>query len=146
MYYDPSGYSKINCLKDGFNRILNKVTGKSDINHPVLDNIRVGSALKDDPVKSINIIDPVTGKTKVVEFRATAKSHGFNDIIDNFAINAKRFDAKSGDKKARDLYQILGTYNGRRGVFEWIVEPGVGVTHRSFIRGVGVTGKSNMRP
>jgi NurA-like 5'-3' nuclease len=28
MYYDPSGYSKINCGKDGFNRILDKVTGK----------------------------------------------------------------------------------------------------------------------
>jgi hypothetical protein len=28
MYYDPSGYSKVNCLKDGFNRITDKGSGK----------------------------------------------------------------------------------------------------------------------
>lgn len=48
----------------------------------------------------------------------------------------------------RQLYQIEGSLNGKKGIFEWIIDPDAtkGVTHRRFIEGVGITGKPNARP
>ena len=93
-----------------------------EINNPVLDNVRSGSALKGDA------------------------QHAFNDIIDNYAGYATKFTIKGGDGVKRKLYQIKGSLNGKSGIFEWIVDPKKGVTHRRFIEGVGITGKPNARP
>lgn len=92
-----------------------------EINNPVLDSVRTGSALKLDA------------------------QHAFNDIIDNYASSAQKFNLVGGDKVTRELYQIEGSLNGKQGVFEWIVDPDPlkGVTHRRFIEDVGVTGKPN---
>ncbi len=61
------------------------VSGKTiEINNPVLDNIRIGSALKDDSL------------------------HAFNDIIDNYAGDATKFSLTGGDGVERTLYQIEG--------------------------------------
>ncbi|MED1093567.1 S-layer protein [Bacillus paramycoides] len=94
-----------------------------EINNPVLDNIRTGSALKIDEL------------------------HAFNNIIDNYVSYASKFDLVGGDGVKRQLYQVEGSLNGKKGVFEWIVDPDPkkGVTHRRFIEGVGVTGKPNAR-
>ena len=95
-----------------------------EISNPVLDNIRSGSALKGDAL------------------------HAFNDIIDNYAGDATKFSLKGGDGLNRELYQIEGSLNGKKGIFEWIVapDPTKGVTHRRFIENVGITGKPNARP
>ncbi len=115
------------------------------IKHPVLDNTRTGSALK-----------PYDGQ------------HGFNDIIDNYAQYAKEFDIVGGDGISRKLYQIEGgqkSYDYKQiydktqgfnriervtvdqnGVFEWIVDPTNGVTHRRFIPNGKVNGIPNQRP
>ncbi len=95
-----------------------------EINNPVLDNIRTGSALKGDSL------------------------HTFNDIIDNYAGDATKFSLTGGDGVERTLYQLEGSLNGKQGIFEWIVDPdsAKGVTHRRFIEGVGITGKPNARP
>jgi hypothetical protein len=92
-----------------------------EITNPVLENSRTGSALKTDA------------------------QHAFNDIIDNYAGQAQKFPLKGGDGITRDLYQIEGSLNGKQVVFEWIVDPDKGVTHRLFIEGVEVTGKPNAR-
>ena len=95
-----------------------------DINNPVLDNVRTGSALKSDA------------------------QHAFNDIIDNYAGDATKFTLKGGDGVYRSLYQLEGSLNGKKGIFEWIIDPdpAKGVTHRRFIENVGITGKPNARP
>ncbi|MFR1807542.1 MAG: hypothetical protein ACLSWV_01185, partial [Pygmaiobacter massiliensis] len=95
-----------------------------DINNPVLDNIRTGSALKTDA------------------------QHAFNDIIDNYAGNATKFTLEGGDGINRTLYQLEGSLNGKKGIFEWIIDPDPtkGVTHRRFIENVGITGSPNARP
>jgi len=93
-----------------------------DIKNPVLDNTRSGSALKGDA------------------------QHAFNNIIDNYAGDATKFPLKGGDGVNRSLYQLKGSLNGKKGIFEWIVDPVKGVTHRRFIPGVGITGKPNARP
>ena len=50
------------------------------------------------------------------------------------------------DGITRTLYQIEGSLNGKEGVFEWIVDPNNGVTHRNFIENGKVTGKPNNYP
>ncbi|WP_317984444.1 ribonuclease YeeF family protein [Bacillus cabrialesii] len=122
---------------------VNKVASKSvkNLKHPVLDNNRVGSALKEDFY------------------------HSFNDIVDNYAINAQRFDLPNRKGHMDSLYQIEGSmvkYDTKykkvknnapemiekketiRGVFEWVVDPTTNkVTHRTFIPGGKVSGKIN---
>ncbi len=92
-----------------------------EISNPVLNNLRTGSALKKDAL------------------------HAFNDIIDNYASYAKKFNLTGGDGIIRQLYQIEGSLNGKSGIFEWIIDPNPlkGVTHRRFIEGVKITGKPN---
>ncbi|XYQ04191.1 ribonuclease YeeF family protein [Bacillus safensis] len=112
-----------------------------ELKHPVLDNPRVGSALKDDFY------------------------HSFNDIIDNYAVHSKRFDLPNRKGHMDSLYQIEGSVvkyetkyvkvknnapemlqskEIRNGVFEWVVDPTTNtVTHRTFIPGGKVTGKIN---
>ncbi|MEK4522393.1 T7SS effector LXG polymorphic toxin [Psychrobacillus sp. FSL W7-1493] len=111
------------------------------LKHPILDSPRVGSALKDDFY------------------------HNFNDIIDNYAKDAQRFDLPNKKGHMDSLYQIEGsvvkyeskyvkvknnapellqTKETKDGVFEWVVDPTANtVTHRTFIPGGKVTGKIN---
>ena len=115
-----------------------------DINHPVLNNPRTGSGLK-----------------------TYDGQHGFNDIIDNYAQYAKEFDIVGGDGISRRLYQIEGgqksyqdkliydklqgferfetTTIDHDGVFEWIIDPIKGITHRRFILNGKITGAPNQR-
>ncbi|WP_257155174.1 N-acetylmuramoyl-L-alanine amidase family protein [Bacillus paramycoides] len=144
--YGPEdyGWGTLAVVSGGTTRVVGKVVGKIgdlekkgkaleaaakykpktiEINNPVLDNIRTGSALKIDEL------------------------HAFNNIIDNYVSYASKFDLVGGDGVKRQLYQVEGSLNGKKGVFEWIVDPDPkkGVTHRRFIEGVGVTGKPNAR-
>ncbi|MEH6852188.1 hypothetical protein SAMN04488168_11065 [Bacillus sp. 491mf] len=115
--------------------------GTDELKHPVLDNTRVGSALKDNFY------------------------HSFNDIIDNYAVDAQRFDLPNKKGHMDSLYQIEGSmvkYDTKyvkvknnapevlqtkktiNGVFEWVVDPTTNkVTHRTFIPDGKVTGKIN---
>ena len=97
-----------------------KGSGKN-ISNPVVDSKRVGSARKSDP------------------------HHSFSDIIDNYAGNAKSFTLKGGDGKTRTLYQVQGSLNGIKGIFEWIYDSSKGVTHRRFIPNGKITGRPNSR-
>ena len=105
-------------------KAVNKAGNSIEINNPVLNNIRTGSALKKDEL------------------------HAFNNIIDNYAGQATKFSLKGGDGIERSLYQVEGSLNGKSGVFEWIVDPNPakGVVHRRFIENVPVTGKPNATP
>ncbi len=131
----PKDYHKVSGSKEA---------GKK-ISHPVLDNTRSGSALKDPDGQ-----------------------HGFNDIIDNYTPHAKEFEIIGGDGASRNLYQIEGgmkyydykdsynknlrinerisTVKDQNGIFEWIVDPNTGVTHRRFIPNGQITGTPNQRP
>ena len=60
--------------------------GNSSITNDILDCQRKGSALKVDEIKPITQINPKTRRPEIIkEFPATAQSHGFNDLIDNYA-------------------------------------------------------------
>uniref|UniRef100_UPI001B7FA5AD LXG domain-containing protein n=1 Tax=Fictibacillus gelatini TaxID=225985 RepID=UPI001B7FA5AD len=128
-------------------KLAKECTGgtRKNISHPVLDNTRSGSALKKPDGQ-----------------------HGFNDIIDNYTPHAKEFEIVGGDGVKRKLYQIEGgmkyydykdlynknlrikeritTVKDQNGIFEWIVDPAKGVTHRRFIPNGQITGAPNQRP
>lgn len=121
------------------------VSNAREIKHPVLENIRSSSGLKNDGGK-----------------------HVFNDIIDNYAQYAEEFNITGGDGIERKLYQIEGgqksyvyktirdneqkfdvierTTKDEDGIFEWILDPNKGVTHRRFIPNGTITGKANQIP
>jgi len=98
------------------------IDGLLIIDHPVINNIRTGSALKLDA------------------------HHAFPNIIDNFVRHAEKFNIKGNDGIVRELYQIEGSLNGHLGIFEWIVDPRInlGVIHRIFIKNGKTTGKPNV--
>lgn len=75
------------------------------------------------------------GRPIVREFPATAKGHGWPDIIDNHAGDATKFDLGNG----ATLHQLEGSYNGVSGRCEWITHNGA-VTHRQAIHGGTITG------
>ena len=96
-----------------------------EIKNKVLESERVGSALKQDPY------------------------HGFNNIIDNYADSAAKFDIATkgpGGEVLRKskLFQIKGSLDGKSGIFEWILDQDK-VTHRRFIPGGKITGYPNQK-
>ncbi|WP_392551403.1 VENN motif pre-toxin domain-containing protein [Orbus wheelerorum] len=122
-------------------------TGSQTITNDILDNPRVGYGEKGSG--SGNKVDQITNKPvldidgqqitvypeklkpgAVQEFPSTAKSHGFNDIIDNYAGQATKTTLNNG----ATLHQLEGSLNGVSGRFEWIVDPKLGgVSHRMFV-------------
>ena len=91
------------------------------------------------------ISNAIVNSKRIGAATKTDSHHAFNDIIDNYAGVAKTFSLKGGDDKIRTLYQIQGSLNGKKGVFEWIHESTKGVTHRRFIPNGKITGKPNSR-
>lgn len=105
-------------------------TGET-VENAIINLDRTGSALKNDYVNPV-----YNSKNQIInEFPATAKAHGFTDIIDNYAGDVVHTVLDDG----ADLYQILGSNNGVSGRFEWIVDGG-NVTHRMFIEGGAING------
>ncbi|MBC1490053.1 WXG100 family type VII secretion target, partial [Listeria sp. FSL L7-1485] len=118
----------------------------SELESPVLDGRRVESGAKVDDVKPIWGTDSKGRPIIEKEFPQVAKEHGFSDIIDNYSTAANEFPLVGGDGLDRKFFQIEGSNNGRKGVFEWIVEPNGDVSHRRFIDGGVLTGKPNQIP
>ena len=125
LFFGTIGFKSfsINILKDKSNKasLIDGRKHKQDISNPVINAVRTGSALKKDHF------------------------HSFPDIVDNYVIYAKKFVITGGDAKKRLLFQLSGSLNGQRGIFEWIVDPDKtkGVTHRRFIKGGVITGCPN---
>lgn len=85
---------------------------------------------KVDKVNTIKTKNPYGGKPLEIwkEFPTTAQSHGFTDLVDNYAGYATKSEIPNGT-----LYQLEGALNGVQGRFEWIIQDG-NVTHRMFIQ------------
>ncbi|WP_170958365.1 hypothetical protein [Bacillus pseudomycoides] len=80
------------------------------------------------------------------EFPQIPKEHGFPDVIDNYSRFSQRFLFKGGEGIERDLFQVEGFYNGKSGVFEWIIEPNGAMSHRRFITDGVINGIPNQIP
>ena len=58
--------------------------------------------------------------------------HGFPKIVDNYASGGTKTVIEGGDGVLRTKVEVPGSYNGKDGVFEWIIEPDNTVNHRFF--------------
>ncbi|MER2071479.1 MAG: T7SS effector LXG polymorphic toxin, partial [Psychrobacillus sp.] len=89
-----------------------------ELKGPVIDGKRVGSG------KKIDKVNPVWGRDEKgkpfieKEFPHVVKEHGFADVVDNYSGFAEEFSLVGGDDIKRDLYQITGSNNGKKGVFD----------------------------
>ncbi|MGG0516649.1 T7SS effector LXG polymorphic toxin [Bacillus pseudomycoides] len=159
----PSSGGRVNKVKEngkldkegnatkGMDNTSNKTSGANpkvieELEGPVIDGKRVGSGTKIDKVK------PIWGRDKngkpiiVKEFPHVPKEHGFSDIVDNYSRFSDEFPLVGGDEVSRRFFQIEGSNGGKKGIFEWIVEPNGNVSHRRFIENGIVTGKPNQVP
>ncbi|MDR4903054.1 T7SS effector LXG polymorphic toxin [Bacillus mycoides] len=135
----------------GMDNTSNKTSGDNpkvieELEGPVIDGKRVGSGEKIDKVKPIWGRDEKGKPIIVKEFPHVPKEHGFSDIVDNYSRFADEFPLVGGDRISRRFFQIEGSNGGKKGVFEWIVEPNGNVSHRRFIENGIVTGKPNQVP
>jgi len=110
-----------------------------ELEGPILDGKRVGSGEKVDKVKPLWGRDEKGKPFIEKEFPHAPKEHGFSDVVDNYSRFSEKFPLVGGDKIERELYQITGSNNGKKGVFEWIVEPNGDVSHRRFIENGVIT-------
>ena len=135
---------------------IGKVDSASEniIKNDILDNPRVGGgekgsgsgnkvdqlpnkAVTDIDGKEISIYPDRIKPTATQEFPSVPKSHGFSDIVDNYAGTAVKTPLNNG----ATLYQLEGSLNGVSGRFEWILDPKLGgISHRMFVSGGKVNG------
>ncbi|AXH00907.1 hypothetical protein DVJ83_17505 (plasmid) [Deinococcus wulumuqiensis] len=62
-----------------------------------------------------------------------------------FAKDGRVFTIVGNDGVKRNLTQVAGEMNGKKGVFEWIVDPSGTLTHQRFIAGGKITGFPNQK-
>ena len=120
------------------------IKGEEEDKEEQVTNVESASASSPSPLPDPNNKDDKDKNKKENEVNglertgsATKKDayHAFNDIIDNYAGDAHKFEINNGE-----LYQIEGSLNGVDGRFEWIIQDGR-VTHRMFVEGGVITGK-----
>ena len=67
--------------------------------------------------------NPVTGLTE---------NHGFPKIVDDYAIEGRVSQLTGGDGIPRIKVELDGSFRGKDGVFEWIIESDNTINHRLF--------------
>jgi len=81
---------------------------------------------KNNPLTEKKYTDKVKGQMQSDQF------HGFPDVVDNFAGLGKKVEITGGDGIKRTKIELEGEYLGRKGNFEWIIEPDGAINHRKF--------------
>ncbi len=79
--------------------------------------------------------NPLTDKKYTDKVRAQMQAdqfHGFPGEVDNFAGLGKKTEITGGDGIKRTRIELEGEYLGRKGNFEWIIEPNGSINHRKF--------------
>ena len=91
-------------------------------------NVDDGGRGVDNPLKNIEYTD------KVLKQMQQGDYHAFPDSVTAFGDMANAEQIIGGDGVARMKYEIGGSYNGKNGVFQFIIEPdGYTCNHRLFV-------------
>ncbi|RLM21623.1 two-partner secretion domain-containing protein [Brenneria goodwinii] len=110
-------------------KIVAKTTGmvetalKSSVVNKILEADRIGSGLKPDPTH-----------------------RGASYLSREQLMDGKVFTIKGGDGIERKLLQAEGSFNDKKGIFEYIYDNKGNVTHQRFIESGSITGIPNQRP
>ena len=105
--------------------------GTSQIQNPLTRN-----------TSNANPLDGITYRPKVQrQMRRNARTaetefHAFPESVRGFARPEHATTIVGGDGIKRTRVAIPGIYKGKRGVFEFIIEPDGSVNHRQFIKGI----------
>jgi RHS repeat-associated protein len=82
----------------------------------------------------VNLLKDIKYTKKVQNDMKKGDFHAFPLEVDNFGSLAKVYQKAGGDQIVRTWVEIPGSYKGRQGIFQYIIEPdGVTVNHRVFI-------------
>ncbi|WP_438499741.1 VENN motif pre-toxin domain-containing protein [Pantoea ananatis] len=109
-------------------KVVAKTTGivdtalKSSVINKILEADRIGSGLKPDPTH-----------------------RGASYLSREQLMDGKVFNIKGGDGIERKLLQAEGSFNEKKGIFEYIYDNKGNVTHQRFIEGGSITGAPNQR-
>ena len=82
-----------------------------------------------------NISNPLEGTTlskKVLEQMEKGDFHSFPTTIDDLAGYGKATKFKGGDGITRVKVELQGSWKGKNGTYEWIIEPDNTISHRVF--------------
>jgi hypothetical protein len=114
----------------------------------MLENLR--RAWQRAKLGGVRSANPIAGLPRTGNALKTDPTHAFPNLVDNFVGDARKFSIPTREPggaivRQSDLYQLEGSYRGKPGVFEWIVDQGQ-VTHRRFIPGGTTTGIPNQVP
>ncbi|MDE6761316.1 MAG: RHS repeat-associated core domain-containing protein, partial [Lachnospiraceae bacterium] len=83
---------------------------------------------ENNPLKNIVYTDKVKNQMDLGDY------HSFPESVDEFGGNGKITSIVGGDNVPRTLIEISGSYMGKEGVFQYIIEPdGITCNHRLFV-------------
>jgi RHS repeat-associated protein len=99
----------------------------------LIDDATAGAAGAEPPTEIVSQLPRVGSALKPDLYHAIP-----NEVLDNPA--ATKFPLLGGDGVTRSLYQLLDVVNGKSGVWSWIVDPNLGITHTFFTAGGTVNG------
>ncbi len=91
-------------------------------------NIEIGNSTNPNPLANIKYTEKVQRQMNSGDY------HSFPDEVTSYGELAKAEKIKGGDGVFRMKYEIPGWYDGKEGVFQFIIEPdGITCNHRLFI-------------
>jgi len=91
-----------------------------------VDDVIEGTS-KTNPLENIKFTDKVKAQMKQGDY------HSFPESVEGFGANGKVAQITGGDKIVRTKVEISGSYKGKEGIFEYIIEPdGVICNNRLF--------------
>ncbi|ONK25397.1 hypothetical protein BVE84_10115 [Streptococcus azizii] len=88
--------------------------------------MRRGEKSTKNPLENIEYTDKVKKQMKQGDF------HSFPEAVDSFGADGEITKIVGGDGITRTKVEISGSYKGREGVFEYIIEANNTVNHRFF--------------
>ena len=90
--------------------------------------------IKDGTSSGYNPLEDIVYTDKVKEQMLLGDYHSFPEAVDGFGDMGKVSTIVGGDRVSRTLVEIEGSYMGKDGVFQYIIEPdGVTCNHRLFV-------------
>ncbi|WP_075006671.1 RHS repeat-associated core domain-containing protein [Stigmatella aurantiaca] len=92
-----------------------------------------GNAAQANPLAGVTYTGKVRSQIRPNLKTGRPDDHGFPLEVDNFAGSGRQTTITGGDGVNRMKIELDGSYNGKHGKFEWIVEPNGTVNHRLFV-------------
>jgi hypothetical protein len=98
----------------------------------------VEGASKTNPLENVKFTDKVKAQMKQGDY------HSFPESVEGFGANGKVTKITGGDKIVRTKVEIPGSFKGKEGVFEYIIEPDGLTCNHSYLNQINSNGRCNV--